>query len=318
MNKQGCIACCLSCLLLLTCCQSNKAKEADDMLLGLEWYSSIETVRKAMSAYNFDEEYEETAFSGIQQTLLEYDNVPLYGQNCEELTLCFTSLGLVGINYHDDDGNYTEWRTWLTEKIGEPTEESDMTAAWDPAPLENVDTIYVFRMEDDVQISFFADDTGSETAVSTEALTAPPAEGAYDHNEMPAVNGLQFYADVASTKAAMGRAELDEYEETGSSGYRLTLLDYDDVQLYGEKCDLSLCFTSLGLVGINYSDDDSSLEKWVERLSADYGAPDSQTDGSAVWEQDPLGAGTSIYLLLMEDDVQISFFADDIGSEMAE
>ncbi len=162
MKRYTCTACCLSFLFLLTGCQSVQKRRADDVMLGLEWYSSMDTVKKEMSGYEFDEQYETVGVDGELQTILDYDDIPLYGHTCEDVTLCFTNLGLIGINYYDDDGTYTEWRIWLTEKFGEPTEEDKTSAYWHSSELVGMDTIYVLDMQEEIRISFFADDTGSE------------------------------------------------------------------------------------------------------------------------------------------------------------
>lgn len=47
-----------------------------------------------------------------------------------------------------------------------------------------------------------------------------------------------------------------------------------------------------------------------------YGEPTEISDfGMALWENDPVGAGTSIYVFNTDNDVQISFFADETGSD---
>ncbi len=314
MKKYVCILPCLA--LLLTGCSNSNTQEPNDPMLKLDWYSSIDTAKQTMSAYHLDAQSEEVS-NGQLQTLLDYDDVQLYGQSCD-VTLCFTSLGLIGINYHADEDHYEAWTRRLTEQFGTPSSENENTTIWENPPLEGTLSAYVFRWEDDVQISFFADDTGSETVPSaTEAPTEASTQAMQDvqRSEIPAVNGFTFYADMERAKVVMGDAVPEETEYDSISGYHQTLIDYDDVQLYGRNCDLSLCFTSLGLVGINYQDVDGSVEEWTRILAADYGEPTESSDMQTLWDNAPLGEGTSIYILKMEDDVQISFFADDTGSE---
>lgn len=302
--------------LLLTGCSNQKKAEKSDPMLKLEWYSGIDAAKQVMSAYHLDEQSEEVS-NGQLQTLLEYDDVQLYGRSCD-VTLCFTNLGLIGINYHADEDNYGAWTRRLTEQFGTPSSEDEAMTIWENPPLEGTLSAYVFRWEDDVQISFFADDTGSETVpATTEAPREAPTQAMQDvqRSEIPAVNGFTFYADIERTKAVMGDAVPEETEYISDSGYHQILVDYDDVQLYGRNCDLSLCFTSLGLVGINYHDIDGSVEEWTRVLTADYGEPTESFDTQTLWGNAPLGEGTSIYILKVEDDVQISFFADDTGSE---
>ena len=77
-----------------------------------------------------------------------------------------------------------------------------------------------------------------------------------------------------------------------------------------------LCFTSLGLVGINYFDSEANeYSYWVSQLSEIYGTPTESLSDYTIWEKDPLGSGTIIYVFALDDGVQISFFADDTGSE---
>ena len=86
----------------------------------------------------------------------------------------------------------------------------------------------------------------------------------------------------------------------------------------GKSCDGILCFTSLGLVGINYFDYDAkSFGDWVKEMTALYGKPDETQSDFASWGRDPAGKGTSVYVFAFDDGVQISFFADDTGSELS-
>lgn len=154
-------------LLLLTACteDSNNTKNEND-ILGLDWYSEKDTVKHKMQNYNLKSESEEVVAAGEKQTLLEYSDVTLYDRPCD-VTLCFTSLGLIGVNYHDANGQYEEWKKQITNVYGEPTDTSEYgleewMATWENDPLGTVTSIYVFYQENNVQISFFTDETGSE------------------------------------------------------------------------------------------------------------------------------------------------------------
>jgi hypothetical protein len=95
-------------------------------------------------------------------------------------------------------------------------------------------------------------------------------------------------------------------------------MEYENVRYLGKNCDSVLCFTSLGLVGINYFDSDvNNYDFWINKLSEMYGSPDETQYDYAVWSGNPVGEGTMIYVFALEDGVQISFFADDTGSELA-
>ncbi|MCQ2408737.1 MAG: hypothetical protein MJ065_09475, partial [Oscillospiraceae bacterium] len=84
------------------------------------------------------------------------------------------------------------------------------------------------------------------------------------------------------------------------------------------NCDAVLCFTSLGLVGVNYFDTNASdYHYWVKKLTSFYGSPSETQFDYTAWSRSPVGSGTMIYVFALEDGVQISFFADDTGSEIS-
>ena len=79
----------------------------------------------------------------------------------------------------------------------------------------------------------------------------------------------------------------------------------------------SLCFTSIGLVSVNYFDYNSNnYSYWIDQLTKIYGEPDETQYDYTAWNSSPVGEGTMIYAFDLEDGVQISFFADDTGSEL--
>ncbi len=99
-------------------------------------------------------------------------------------------------------------------------------------------------------------------------------------------------------------------------------MEYSDVTLYDRPCDVTLCFTSLGLIGVNYHDANGQYEEWKKQITNVYGEPTDTSEYGleewmATWENDPLGIGTSIYVFYQENNVQISFFTDETGSEMS-
>ena len=95
-------------------------------------------------------------------------------------------------------------------------------------------------------------------------------------------------------------------------------MEYENVPYLGKRCDSVLCFTSLGLVGVNYFDaSKGSYSYWVKQLINIYGDPDEVQYDYTAWTDDPVGRGTEIYIFSLDDGVQISFFADDTGSEMS-
>ncbi len=134
--------------------------------------------------------------------------------------------------------------------------------------------------------------------------------------------GLNWYSEKDIVKHKMQDYDLkSESEEVGAAGEKQTLLEYSGVTLYDRPCDLTLCFTSLGLIGVNYHDANGQYQEWIEQITSVYGEPTETSEYGvermATWENDPLGTGTSIYVFYQENDVQISFFTDETGSEMA-
>ena len=117
-----------------------------------------------MNAYTQLYEYRTEEPGQPWELIMEYENVPYEGKNCDSV-LCFTSLGLVGVNYFDSNtSDYKQWVQTLTDIYGSPNETQYDYTAWSSSPVGSGTMIYVFALEDGVQISFFTDDTGSELA----------------------------------------------------------------------------------------------------------------------------------------------------------
>ena len=96
------------------------------------------------------------------------------------------------------------------------------------------------------------------------------------------------------------------------------ILEYESVPYLSKRCDAVLCFTSLGLVGVNYFDAKAdNYGTWVKKLTEIYGSPSETQYDFTAWSSNPVGNGTMIYIFALEDGVQISFFADDTGSELS-
>jgi len=441
-----CLAFALSCS-MAGC--SRVSEEALRPALGLQWYHTPETVKAQLSDFTLLNERESTGTAGEWQLLLDYDVTNLYDTECT-LTLCFTSLGLVGLNYHDiqHEKTYQEWSLALESVYGIPTEESRGLSAWYENPLGKNTAIYLFNLEEGVQISFYTEYSGSEKAtvsdnpdeipetvadippmpetrtpiipietqppetmadssaetaettrisetmnitsgISTTAVTdetsgesehistelpgeeLPPEEEQTEPSETQAsgrnrtavsetvalssstttstvtetsasssvtttatttttapetepppddpLNDLTFYCSPEIGRRKMsGYAQLYEYrtEEPGQP-WEL-IMEYENVDFYQTPVQSVLCFTSLGLVGVNYFDDNpANYQYWVSRLTDIYHTPtDTQYDYTA-WTDSPVGNRTQIYIFALEDGVQISFFADDSGSELS-
>jgi len=150
-----------------------------------------------------------------------------------------------------------------------------------------------------------------ETATVTSAVTTQPQNFRR--------NGLEFYSQPSEARSTMSQySQTHEYriEEKGEP-WEL-IMEYQNVNCFDRNCDAVLCFTSLGLVGISYFDyDTENFSYWTEKLSDIYGNPENYQDNCLIWVNSPLGEGTSIYVFSLQDGIQISFFADDTGSEIS-
>lgn len=159
--------------------------------------------------------------------------------------------------------------------------------------------------------------TLSETSVvSTTVITTVPY---IDRTNDFKLNGLEFYSSPSAERKKMsGYAKRYEYRTEEKGQPWQLIMEYGSVRYCDKFCDIVLCFTSRGLVGINYFDDKSSnYTFWTNKLTEIYGAPSENERSYAIWDDAPIGKGTEIYVFAMEDGVQISFFSDDTGSEMS-
>ncbi|MBQ8926844.1 MAG: hypothetical protein IJ055_01040 [Oscillospiraceae bacterium] len=446
----------------LLCGCSRLSEEALAPLLGLSWFMSEQEVRDALDTLTF----EQTRASEDGQTMLDFTDAVLFETDCS-LTLCLTGAGLIGLNYHDTahSRTYREWQAELEQYYGVPTEQGSGMASWYQNPVGKNTAVYLFNLEEGVQVSFYADSTTpdkeegeeevrviptpelrtpivpvteeapatlppaadetpvievinptgegaqeaappeavqeetptdtphtlapGETAASTAVRAARSTKRADAHTtaqtertgapasetrtaavlrtrpametqavrstepaaarttavprstrpsaervteavtEVPTevetqipteeVLDLTFYMDPDAARTQMHRyAQRYEYrtEEPGQP-WEL-IMEYGNVPYEGQNCDVVLCFTSLGLVGINYFDADAGrFDAWTERLGTLYGEPDTAQYDYAAWSGDPVGVNTMIYVFQLEDGVQISFFADDTGSELS-
>ncbi len=403
-RKVTAIALTALCMTLTGC--SGVSAQAKAPLMGLEWFTGYDEVKQALDHTLLDER--ENAEQKVPQKMLDYTGVSLFDYECD-LTLCFTDSGLIGLNYHDigKNQNYKEWYSTLETTYGLPTEEGSGMASWYDNPLGKDTAVYLFNLEEGVQISIYATadspdksyerpdavyiptpelrtpvvpvsdapttsaptasemsaetaETGADThalregrepqdtgenGASAEALgetetlpadtqettasttaeasettkavqTEPPTE---NRAQSFLQNGLQFYGSPDSERGKMNDfTQLYEYrtEEPGQP-WEL-IMEYENVPYLGKNCDGVLCFTSLGLVGVNYFDANTGDYRfWVQQLTDIYGSPDETQYDYSAWSASPVGDGTMIYVFALEDGVQISFFADDAGSELA-
>ena len=381
---------------LLTGC-GNRSEKAVKPLLGLSWFAGYDEVLAEMSGNNLIAERETE--DKTKQRMQDYEAVKLYGTDCD-LTLCFTDSGLVGFNYHDVKRNqsYRQWFSEIEKEYGIPTEEGSGIASWYDDPLGRNTAVYLFNLEEGVQVSFYAtsdspdqsyekqkeryiptpelrspvvaveetptvssaettalqqETTSAATSLAEEEIPDPADEPETDEYSGKAdvqtaaaqtslrteivttsttvtttakidrtkdflLNGLKFYSSPDSEKRKMeGCTQINEYRTEEAGQPWELIMEYENVPYLGKKCDGVLCFTSLGLVGVNYFDPDSSdYSFWVEQLTDIYGSPDETQYDYSVWSDSTAGSGTTIYIFALEDGVQISFFVDDTGSEI--
>ncbi len=420
--------------------------EAVKPLMGIDWFTGYDDVKNALENYTLLNERESNE-QKIPQKMQDYTGIDLFDYSCD-LTLCFTDSGLIGFNYHDIERNqnYKDWYSTLEKNYGLPTEEGSGMASWYDNPAGKNTAIYLFNLEEGVQISFYAtadspdktykreneiyvptpeirtpvvpvtnepatftttndvettNETAGETTVpaqlrmentatdmtenaflsdtgnfimtdaeeapiqtdivtdtagnittgtvdntpkdrksatvaqttakispsSTTVATTAVVETQEEETEPKPVertndfklNGLQFYGTPDSEREKMRNyTQLYEYRTEESGQPWELIMEYENVSYLGKNCDGVLCFTSLGLVGINYFDGNTSnYNFWMQTLTDIYGSPDEMQYDYMAWNQSPVGNGTMIYLFLLEDGVQLSFFADDTGSELA-
>lgn len=391
------------CTFFLTSC-SGTPESALRPLISLQWFDTYEDAKSHMDAYKLIAER-----SSDSQRMQDYSDTELFDINCD-LTLCFTDSGLIGLNYHDTAQNqrYREWYGTLESEYGLPTEEGSGMASWYDDPLGKNTAVYLFNLEEGVQVSFYATadspdksyqktrntyiptpelrtpvvpvadetttsttaaatefpeetaetaaettisrfregntsfteeyeengDLSEETAISSEntttetttftdttqtssvTATEPPKE---DRSRKFLLDDLRFYGSPDSERAKMNSyKQLYEYRTEEAGAPWELIMEYENVPYLGKNCDGVLCFTSLGLVGVNYFDPNKSdYSYWVKELTDIYGRPDEKQYDYSKWNNDPVGKGTTVYVFALEDGVQISFFADDTGSELS-
>lgn len=81
------------------------------------------------------------------------------------------------------------------------------------------------------------------------ALTAC---GELPENRTEPLMGLSWFEDYDAVKSECSAFSLIGERETGENENHQKMLDYADASLYETTCDLTLCFTDSGLIGLNY------------------------------------------------------------------
>ena len=165
--RRICAGICLIPAALLTGC-GGVSEEALQPMMGLAWFTAYDDAKTAVSDLELVEE--RTNSEGAEtQYMMDLDGAKLFETDCS-LTLCFTESGLIGFNYHDTERNqsYRAWFSTLEEIYGYPTEEGSGMASWYQNPLGKNTALYLFNLEEGVQISFYATESTPDQAYETE------------------------------------------------------------------------------------------------------------------------------------------------------
>lgn len=150
-------------------------------------------------------------------------------------------------------------------------------------------------------------------SVSETLTDASAAESWDEFRELP--DTLAFYSGFQTVMEQMeGFPLLSDTYEVRDDGVTQKLLTYGGVSYLDYPCETVFCFTDQGLIGINYhlndlQDPAAVSDDCFYKLYTLYGAPATTGDFMTLWDEDPIGEGTKIYLFPYDDKVQISLFA---------
>lgn len=131
-----------------------------------------------------------------------------------------------------------------------------------------------------------------------------------------ALLGLAWYSDIGTVRSVLSAYDADEQTQMTVGGEEQTWLTYDDVKLYDQPCDLTLCFTQQGLVSIIYDAEEDNYNAWSSRLIKLFGTPSQDEEGRILWN-DPIGDGMTYVLLtstpddVKDEEIRVTFFADE-------
>ena len=150
-SKKWCFA--IALLMFTTGC--NKVSEQQlSPLRGIAWFTEMEEVKNVLSDMELIAERE--SGEGTQkQYLLDYSGANLFETDCD-FTICCTSQGFAGVNYHDIEHvkTYHQWLTQLEDIYGLPTEKGNGMASWYQNPVGKNTAVYLFNLEEGIQVSF--------------------------------------------------------------------------------------------------------------------------------------------------------------------
>jgi len=291
------------------------SEKNNEIMQGVQWNDDIETVKSSMNAYiSSFEESNTDDITGVTQTYLAYMDVELCGETLD-VSFLFTDNQLSQISYTyiqstTKTKSLEDWSVLIAETYGEHS--SVESAGF--YSLYTWDSI----IDDSAKLELSSFDGGMNIDLTCKDQ-GTPNNNINDVNY--AVNDIKFYSDIETVKKKMnGYTKQSESSEISPSGQIQDLLSYSDVPVYGQIFDLSLCFTSKGLIGINYikscetGTDEQQFSEWLEKITLDYGEPTGNKNGIAYWDKNPLGEKTSVYLFKFDSQIQIAFYGDDTGS----
>ncbi len=289
------------------------SENSNEILQGVQWNDDIETIKSSMTEYicSFEESY--VIDPGETKTYLSFLDVKLYGDTLD-ISFVLTNGKLTAISYTyiqstTKTKTLEDWSVMFADTYGEHSS-VESTGFYS---LYTWDSI----MDDSVMLEVSSFDGGVNID-----LTCKEQETSNNNinNVYHAVNNIEFYSDIETVKKKMNGYTMQSESSKVSNGQIQNLLTYPDVSLYNQICDLSLCFTSKGLIGINYimscetGTEEQQFSEWLEKLILDYGEPTENKNGIASWDENPLGEKTMVYLFKFDSRIQISFFGDDSGS----
>lgn len=258
---------------------------------GLKFLMDINTARELMSGYNIISENEYYNDSGELISFIEYENAELYDENFN-LVVHFKNTKLTGIEYYMICSE--EESLDLYEEITAKIREVYPGRAWGDRvitswynPLGENTVIYVFNNETSIAVSFQLFDTTTREPFVTD-------------------EGLEFLMDTDAAKELMnGYNIISESEKADCNpGQITTVIEYENVELYGESFNLSLNFKNQKLTRLDYimncsaGETSQKYEEMIIKTEEKYGKCYNWDNYIAMWSNVPSGENSFIYIYL--------------------
>lgn len=276
---------------------------------GLEFLIDIDAAKKLMSGYDIVSEEEKTNDSGELKTYIKYHNVELYGE-IFELYLSFTNYKLTELSYQLECSKeesfdlYEEILDKIRDVYGKGARGDRVITEWGPNTLGENTEIYVFNNETSIAISFRLRDTFFDEIKREPFVTA---------------EGLEFFMDIDTAKDLM--SDYDIISETEKANCKpneqTTVIEYENVELYGESFNLSLNFKNQRLIRLNYNmacsaeEVSQKYEEMIDKVKEIYGKYYKSDNDITMWNNKPNGKDSYIYIFNKNDSIKISFDLND-------